>query len=136
MEVFSRAAEQSKFLLTYFLRLPHVKALQFSLAVLLGIGRTFRSIQNNTSLMPLPPVYTLRGENSFRLNLQSRHTKVFKENDAEIETDIWNDTADEVFQEGYMAKCCDPIFHHLRNIIAKRFKCNLARSFVCYMVDN
>ena len=78
MEAFSRAAEQSKAFLTYFLKLPPVKTLKFSFAVVLGIGRTFRSGQKNNGLMTLPPVYTLRDENSFRLKLQSKNTKVVK----------------------------------------------------------
>ena len=68
-EEFSRAAVQSKVLLTSYLKLPPVKALKFSLAVGLGIGRTVIPNQKNNSLMPLHPVYTLRYENLFRLNL-------------------------------------------------------------------
>ena len=41
MEAFPRAEDKSKVFLTYLLRLPPVKALQFSLEVVLGIGRTF-----------------------------------------------------------------------------------------------
>ena len=85
--------------------------------------------------MPIPPVYTLRGDNSFKLNLQFRHTKAVQSDYVEIETDIWNDAADEVFQEGYMANFHDPILNHLRNIIYECFKCSVARISVCYMVD-
>ena len=60
LEAFSRTAEQSKALLTYFLKLTPIKYLQFSLAVGLGIGLTVSSSQNNNVLAPLPPVYTLR----------------------------------------------------------------------------
>ena len=75
MEDFSRAAHQIKLLLPSFLKLSPVKALQFSLAVGLGVGRTFIPSQKNDGLIPLPPVYTFRDENSFRFNLQSRYKK-------------------------------------------------------------
>ena len=84
-------------LLTYFLRLPPVNDLQFTLELVLGIGRTFCSGHNNNGLISLPPAYTLRNENSFRLNLKSRHTKAVKADDVEIETSIWNDADSEVF---------------------------------------
>ena len=77
-EAFSRATEKSKVLLTSFLKLPPVKVLQFYLSVGLGIGINFRSSQKNNGLMRLPPVYTLRDENYFRLNLQFRHMKSVK----------------------------------------------------------
>ena len=54
----------------------------------LGIGRNLSPSQNSNGLMPLPPVYKLRDENYFRLNLQSRHMKVVKTENAEIETVI------------------------------------------------
>ena len=72
VEAISRTAEKSKMLLTYLLKLPPVKALNISLAVGLGIGRTIRHSHNNNGLMPLPNVYTLRDEDLFRLNLQVR----------------------------------------------------------------
>ena len=78
----------------------------------------------------------MRDDNLYRLSLQSRHTKAVKAYDAEIEIDIWNDAAAEVFHVGYMAKPHDPIFQHLRNIISKHFKRNVYRIFVLYMVDN
>ena len=81
MEALSRSEEQSKVLLTSFLKLPHVNTLQFDLAVGLGIGRTLSPSQNNDGIMPLPNVYKLRDENYFRLNLQSRHMKVVKMED-------------------------------------------------------
>ena len=56
MEALSRSEEQSKVLLTSFLKLPHVNNLQFDLAVGLGIGRTLIPSQNNNGIMPLPPV--------------------------------------------------------------------------------
>ena len=101
----------------------------------LGIGRTVIPSQNNNGITPLTPVYILRDENIFRLNLQARHMKAFKSDDTELETAIWNGNAAEVFQEGYRAKCHDPLFQHLRNIMAKRFTRNADRSFVRYMVE-
>ena len=56
MEALSRSEEQSKVLLTSFLKLPHVNTLQFDLAVGLGIGRTLIPSQNNNGIMNLPPV--------------------------------------------------------------------------------
>ena len=135
MKTFSRVVEQSKVLFTSFLRLPPFKDLQFALEVGLGIGRTFRSSHNNNGLTPLPPVYTLRDENSFRINLQYIHKKAVNADDAEIETAVWNYASACVIQKVYMVKCHEPIFHHLRNIIAKRLKRNFARSFLSYMVD-
>ena len=123
MESFSRAVDQSNVLLTYLLRLTVVNDLQFSLEVGLGIWRTFRSSQNNIALILLPPIYTLRYENFFRINLKSIHTKSVKADDVEIETAICDNADAEVFPD------------HLRNIIAKSFKQNVARSFVRYMVD-
>ena len=63
MEVFSRAMDQSKVLLNSFLKLTNVKALQFDLAVRLGIVTTFSPSKKNNGLTPLPPVYTLRDDN-------------------------------------------------------------------------
>ena len=134
VEAFSRKADQSKVLLNYLLKLPPVKALKFSVAVELGIGRTVIPSQNNNGLTALPNVYTLRDDNLFRLNNQAIQTKAVKSDNAEVETDICNDAAEEVFQGGYMAKCHETLFQHLRNIMAKRFNHNVARSFVHYMV--
>ena len=135
VEAFSREVEQSKVLLTSFLELPPVKALQFALEVGLGIGRTDSPSHKNKGLAPLPTVYTLRDDNIFRINLQSRHTKSVKAYDTEVETAIWNDAAAGVLQGGYRAKLHEPLLQHLRNIMAKRFKRNLDRSFVQYMVE-
>ena len=76
------------------------------------------------------------GKNLFSLNLQARHTKAVKADDAEIEIAIWNDAAAEVFQGGYRAKRHEPIFHHLRNIMAKRFKRYVVIIFVHCMVED
>ena len=135
VEAFSRAIEQSKVLLTSLLKLPPVKALKFSVAVELGIGRTVIPSQNNNGLTALPNVYTLRDENIFRLNLQVRHTKAVKDDDSEIETAICNNAAVEVFQGGYRAKRHEILLHPLRNIMAKCSKCNVTRSFVSSMVE-
>ena len=79
VEYFSMVVEKSKVLLTYFLKLTPVKALQFTLVVGLRIVRTISPSQkNNNGIMPLPPVYTLRYENLFMLNIQFRHTKLVK----------------------------------------------------------
>ena len=121
--------------LTSLSKLTPIKALQFALEVELWMGRTVSPSQNNNGLTPLPTVYTLRDKNIFRLNLQSRHKKVFKSDDEEIETDIWNETTAEEFHGGYRAKRHGHILQHLGNITDKRFKHNLARRFVCYMVD-
>ena len=77
----------------------------------------------------------MRDENIFKINLKSRHTKAVTEEYTQIETDIWNDAATEVFKGVYRANCHEHIFHHLKNIMAKRFKRNAARIFVSYMVE-
>ena len=99
------------------------------------MGRTARPIQNNNGLTPLPPVYTFRDDNLFMLNLQDIHTKAVKVDDAEIYTAIWNGAAAELFQGVYMAKRHEPTFQHFRNIKAVRFKRNVDRRFVRYMVE-
>ena len=109
--------------------------MKFALSVGFGIGRTVIHSQKNNVLAPLPPVYTLRYENIFMLNLQPRHTKAVKSDNAEVETAICNDAAEEVFQGGYMAKCHETLFQHLRNIMAMYFKRNVDRIFVHYMVE-
>ena len=40
-----------------------------------------------------------------------------------------------MFQVGYRANCHDTLFQHLKNIMAKRFKRNVAKRFLCYMVE-
>ena len=136
VETFSREAEKIKVMLTYFLRLTPFKALQFTLSVGLGIGSTVITSQKNNGIIPLPPIYTLRDENLFRLNLQVRQTKAVKAYYAEVETNIWNDAAEGVFQGGYMAKRHETLFQNLRNITDKRFNHNVARSFVNDMVED
>ena len=85
---FSRVADKSKVLLTFFLKLPPVKALQFALDGVLGMGRTVTPSQNNNGITPLPPIYTLRDDNLFRINLQDRYMKAIKEYDTEMYTAI------------------------------------------------
>ena len=136
VEAFSRAEEKSEAEFTSFLKLPPVKAFYFYLAVGLGIGITVSPSQNNNCLTPIPPVYTLRYENLFRLNLQERNTKAVKDENAEVVTAIWNNTDAEMFQGVYMAKRHEPLFQHLSNIVDKSFKHNTARSFVCNFVES
>ena len=54
IEAFSKAADQSKVWMTYFLKLPPVKIFQFALAVGLGIGITLILSQKNNCITPLP----------------------------------------------------------------------------------
>ena len=82
------AVDKSKVLLTYFLILPPVKAFQFALDRVLGMGRTVTPSQNNNGITPLPPIYTLRDDNIFRINLQDRYMKAIKEYDTEMYTAI------------------------------------------------
>ena len=121
--------------MTSFLKLTPVKALQFALDVGLEIGITASPSQKNIGLALLPPVYTLRNENLFRLNHQAIHKKAGKKYDLEVETAIWNNAAAEVNQGGYSAKHHDPLFQHLRNIMAKSFKRNVEISFLRYMIE-
>ena len=75
-----------------FLELPPVKALQFFLAVTLRIGSSNGTkFKADFNFVPLPPVYLLRDETSFRQKLNERHTKAVKDDDAEVETGIWDD---------------------------------------------
>ena len=104
VESFSRELEKSKVLLNSFLKLPPVKALQFALALGLGIGRTVSPSHKNKGLTPLPPVYTLKDDNIFRINLQDTHTKTVKDDDTGVETSICNDSSAELFKGGYRAK--------------------------------
>ena len=128
VEVFSRLAEKSKVLLTSFLKLPSVKALQFSLALGLSIVRTVIPSQKNDFIMPLPPVYTLRDDNIFRLDLQAIHMKAVKAEDAKIDTAIWDDDDEEMLQGGHRAKRQETIFQNLRNIMDNPFKRNMDRN--------
>ena len=61
--------------------------------------------------------------------------KAEKGDDAEVEKAIWDDAAAEVFKRGYRTKRHEPLFQHLRKIMAKRFNHNVTRRFVRYMVD-
>ena len=74
------------------LALPLVKELQFTFAVTLRIwssnGTKFKTEEN---LGPLPPLYLLQDENSFRHKLKERHAKAVKDDDAEVKTGIWDD---------------------------------------------
>ena len=88
IEAFSRAADQSKAFLTSLLKLPPVKDFRFALAVGLGIRITVSPSKKNNCLTPLPPVYTLGVKNLFSLNLQARHTKAVKADDAELDIAI------------------------------------------------
>ena len=91
-----------------------------------GIGRTVIHSQKNNVLAPLPPVYTLRYENIFMLNLQPRHTKAVKSDNAEVETAIWNNADVELFHGGYRANHHDPLLQNLSNIMSKCFKRNVS----------
>ena len=122
--------------MTFFLRLPPVKALNFALAVVLGIRINVIPSKKNNGLAPLYIVYTFRDENLYRLNLQAIHTKSVKADNVEVDTDIWNDASAEVFRGGYIDKRHKPLFQQFRNIMAKRFKINVVRRFVCYMVES
>ena len=122
-------------LLTSFLKLPPVKDFNFYFAAVLEIGITGNPSQKNNGLTPLPPVYTLRGDNSFSLNIQSRHTKSVQEDNAEIETSIWNNVAADLFKGGYRTKSHGPLSHHLSNNMDNCFKLNVARRFLRYIVN-
>ena len=56
VEEFSRKEEKSKMLLTYFLKLPHVKDLQLALEMGLGIVRTVITSKKKNGLTTLPNV--------------------------------------------------------------------------------
>ena len=113
-------------MLTYFLKLTHLKDFQLALEVVLGIGRTFRPSQKNNGLTPLPNVYTLRDDNLFRLNNQAIQTKAVKSDNAEVETAIWNNADVELFHGGYRANHHDPLLQNLSNIMSKCFKRNVS----------
>ena len=88
VEAFSRAAKKSKELLTYFLMLTPVKALQFYFVLGLGIGRTVIPRQKNNGINSLTPICRLMDENIFSIDIQTLHQKSVKEDDAELETGI------------------------------------------------
>ena len=103
--------------------------------MLLGIGRTVSLSQKKNIFTPLPPVYILRDENLFWLNLHDRRTNKVKVHDVEVDTSISDDAAAEVLQGGYRAKRHEPLFQYLTNIMAKRFKGNVDRRLVQYIVE-
>ena len=106
------------------------------MAVVLVIGRTVIPSQKEKFLTPIPHVYTFRDEYPFIINIQAIHMKAVKADKLEVEKDICNDASEEVFQGGYRAKHNEPLFQHLRNIMAKLFKSNVARSFVYYTIES
>ena len=76
------------------LALPLVKALQFALAVTLIIGYSNGTkFKTEGKFVPLPPSYLLRDETSFRHKLTEIHTKAAKDDDAAVETGIWDKAA-------------------------------------------
>ena len=75
----------------------------------------------------------LRDDNSFRHKLNEIHTKVVKDDDAEVETGIWDNGSDGVMEENFSSERHDIIFDSLRKRMARRFKTNIVNSFILYM---
>ena len=59
-----------------------------------SINETKLEVEDNFG--PLPPIYLLRYETSCRHKLKERHTKTVKDDDAEVETVIWDNTTAEI----------------------------------------
>ena len=88
-----------------FLVLPPVKALQFALVVTLGIGYSNGTkIKTEDNFGPLPPLYSLQDEISFHYKLKGSHTKTVKYDDADVETGIWENASAGVMAEEFSSK--------------------------------
>ena len=69
-----------------------MKALQFPLAITLIIGSSnINKFKAEENFGPLPHLYSLQDETSSCHKLKDSHTKAVKDDDAEVETGIWDD---------------------------------------------
>ena len=116
------------------LALPPMKALQFALTVTLNIGSSngnkFKAEEN---FGPLPHSYLLRDETSFRHKLKGRQTKAAKDDDAAVETKIWDEATARVMGEKFISERHGIIFDYLRRRMSRRFKTNVLSSFNRYI---
>ena len=114
--------------------LPPAKSLQFDLVVTLRIGYS-----NGTKLKaedkfgPLPLLYSLRDDTSFRHKLKERHTKAVKDDDPEVETGIWDDATARVMLEKHFSERHGIIFDSLRRRMVRKFKTDVLSSFIRYI---
>ena len=100
--------------------IPPVKALRSALVVTLRIGSSNGTkFKADFNFVPLPPVYLLRDETSFRQKLNERHTKAVKDDDAEVETVIWDDAMAGVMGEEFSSERHGIIFDSLRRSMAR-----------------
>ena len=117
------ASNSDNEVISRILEIPPVKALQSALAVTLRIGSSNGTkINAYENIGPLPPLYLLRVETSFCRKLKESHTKAVKDDDADIETRIWDDATAGVIGEEFYSEKHGIIFDSLRRRMARRFK--------------
>ena len=75
----------------------------------------------------------MRDETSFRHKLKERHTKAVKDDDAEVETGIWDDATARVMLEKHFSERHGIIFDSLRTRMVRKFKTDVLSSFTFYM---
>ena len=111
-----------------------MKALQFTLVEKLRIGSsngTKFKLEENFG--PLPTSYLLRDETSFRNKLKERHNKADKDDDAAVETGIWDEAPARVMGEKFISERHGIIFDYLRRRMSRQFKTNVLSSFNRYI---
>ena len=114
-----------------FLVLPPVKALQFALVVTLGIGYSNGTkIKTEDNFRPLPSLYSFQDDTPFRHKLKKRYIKAFKDDDTEVETWIWDNVASALMWEEFVPEMHGIILESLMKRIKRRFKTNVLNSFI------
>ena len=132
LDAFAHSIRKGTFALEDFLSLPPVKSLQFALSVCLGIGMNAASPTQpsvETSAMSTPVF-----DSAWQQRLAERHTKAVKADDADVEVDIWNRAVLEPFGTTYSEDKHGSLFEFLRRTMSRRYKLNVLRSFVRYML--
>ena len=74
----------------------------------------------------------LQDKNSLRHKLNERHTKAVKDNDAEVETGIWDNATSGVMGEDFSSERHGTLFDSLMNRITRQFKTNILNRFIRY----
>ena len=73
-------------------------------------------------------------DSAWRQRLAERHTKAVKADDATVEEDLWNRAVLEPFGITYSSVKQGSMFEFLRRAMSRRYKLNVLRSFVRYML--
>ena len=73
------------------------------------------------------------GETSFHHNLKGRNTKKIKDDDAEVETGIWDNAIARIMGEEFISERHGIIFKSLRKRMSRRFNNNALNIFIHYM---